>query len=113
MSPNDASMRTHSLTASLLLIVPLAAGCGSAHAETADTDARHPSAMIGVAGNCPADAGPMRPGGAGDMADLNGDGYVCTLHFRSMDGDTLRVTVDNDVQPADSAWVELPYVFNG
>ncbi len=28
-------------------------------------------------------------------------------------GDTLRVTVDNDVQPADSAWVELPYVFNG
>lgn len=47
------------------------------------------------------------------MADLNGDRFVCTLHFRSMDGDTLRVTVDNDVPTPDSAWVELPYVFNG
>ena len=49
----------------------------------------------------------------GEMADLNGDRFVCTLHFRSMDGDTLRVTVDNDVPTPDSAWVELPYVFNG
>ena len=72
-----------------------------------------PSAVIAVAGNCPAGGGPMRPASAGDMADLNGDGYVCTRYFRSMDGDTLRVTVDNDVQTADSARVELPYVFNG
>lgn len=106
-------MRTHISTASLLLIVPLAAGCGSALAETADTDAAARSAVIGVAGNCPADAGPMRPASGGDMADVNGDRYVCTLRFRAMDGDTLRVTVDNDVQPAESAPVELPSVFNG
>lgn len=75
--------------------------------------AEPPSAAIAMAGNCPADAGLMRPASAGDMADVNGDGYVCTRQFRSMDGDTLRVTVDNDVPTADSARVELPYVFNG
>lgn len=112
-SIRGASRRTHILTASLLRIVPLAAGCGRAYAQTADTDAAPPSAVIGVAANCPADAGPMRPGSAGAMADLNGDGYVCTLHFRSIDGDTLRVTVDNDVPTPDNARVEHPYIFNG
>lgn len=72
-----------------------------------------PLAVIGVAGNCAAGSGPMRPALRGGMGDLNGDGYVCTQYFRSMDGDTLRVTVDNDVPTPDSAQVELQYVFNG
>jgi hypothetical protein len=95
-------MRTHIFTASLLLVVPLAAGCGRASAETADTDGVPPSAVIGVAGNCPADAGPMRPGPAGTIADLNGDGYVCISHVNSA-GDTMRLTVDNDAAPAEGA----------
>jgi hypothetical protein len=99
-------MRTPILTVGLLLVVPLAAGCGGAGAETADTYAAPLAAVIGVAGNCPADAGPMRPGSAGDMANRNSDGYVCTRHVRSIAGDTLRVTVDNDVPTADSARVE-------
>jgi hypothetical protein len=96
-------MRTHIFTASLLLILPLAAGCGRAGAETADTDGAPPSAVIGVAGNCPADAGPMRPGPAGSIADLNGDGYVCTPRVSSTAGETLRLTVDNDAAPAEGA----------
>jgi|SRR5882672_10690111 len=104
-------MRTPSSTTRLLIVVPLAVGCARAGAQTAHTAAAPPSTATGVAGNCPADAGPMRPGGAGDMADLNGDGYVCTLHFRSMDGDTLRVTVDNDAATPANAWVlPEPYI---
>ncbi len=99
-------MRTHIGTASLLLVVPLAAGCGRARAETEDTAAAPPSAVIGVAGNCPADAGPMRPASAGAMVNRNGDGYVCTRHVRSIAGDTLRLTVDNDAASADGARVE-------
>ena len=67
--------------------------------------------MTGVAGNCPADAGPMRPAPTGDMADLNGDGYVCTMHVRSITGDTLRIMVDNDAPRADNASVlPDPYI---
>jgi hypothetical protein len=99
-------MRTHILTASLLLVVSLAAGCGRAGAETADTAAEPRAGVIGVAGNCPVDAAPMRPGGSGAMADLNGDGYVCTRDVRSIAGDMMRVTVDNDAKTADGARVE-------
>jgi hypothetical protein len=90
----------------LVLVVPLAAGCGRAGADTPDTPAAPPSAVIGVAGNCPADAGPMHPASAGARVDRNGDGYVCTRLARSMTGDTLRVTLDNDVPTADGARVE-------
>jgi hypothetical protein len=99
-------MRTNILTVGLLLVVPLAAGCGRADADTLDTAAAPHSAVIGVAGNCPADASPMYPASAGAMVDLNGDRYICTRHVRSIAGDTLRLTVDNDVPTADSARVE-------
>jgi hypothetical protein len=99
-------MRTHILTAALVVVVPLAAGRGRAGADTPDTVPAPPSAVIGVAGNCPADADPMHPASAGARVDRNGDGYVCTRQVRSMAGDTLRVTMDNDVPTADSAQVE-------
>jgi hypothetical protein len=99
-------MRTHILTTSLLLVVPLAAGCGRAGAETAEPDVAPPSAVLGVAGNCPADAGPMHPASEGAMVNRNGDGYVCTRHVRSIAGDTLRIAVDNDVPTTDSTRVE-------
>jgi hypothetical protein len=105
-------MRTHIFTAILLLDVPLAACCGSAGAETADTDGAPPFAVIGVAGNCPADAGPMRPAPAGSIADLNGDGYVCTPRVSSMASDSLRLTVDNDAAPAEGAPLE-PDTYSG
>ena len=96
----------------LLIVVPFAAGCGRVNAQTADIAAASPSAVIGVAGNCPADAGPMRPAAAGDMADRNGDGYVCTKDVRSIADDNLRVMVDNDVPTPDSVWV-LPQFYVG
>lgn len=98
-------MRTNILT-SMLLLVALAAGCARARAATADTSAA-PAAALRVAGNCPADAGPMRPAPAGTMKDLNGDGYVCARHVRSIAGDTLRITVDNDATSAAGAPVEM------
>ena len=102
-------MRTHLATASLLLFVPLAAGCARAGAQTRDTTAR-PSTVIGVAADCPADAGPMRPDPA-DAADRNSDGYVCTLDIRSMAGESLRLMVDNDAATPDSARVyPEPYI---
>jgi hypothetical protein len=104
-------MRAQILTASLLLVVPLAAGCGRARAETAD-NAAHSSAKIGVAGNCPADAGPMRPVRAGTIADLNGDGYACTPLGRSVAGDSLRLTVDNDAAAPEGAPKE-PDLYRG
>jgi hypothetical protein len=99
-------MRTHIVTLGLLLVVPLAAACGRVRADTPDTAAAPPSAASGVAGNCPADASPMYPASAGAMVNLNGDGYICTRDVRSIAGDTLRLTVDNDVPTADSARVE-------
>jgi hypothetical protein len=93
---------------SLLLAVPLAAGCGRVSAQTADTDAPSASAVIGVAGNCPGDAGPMRPASAGAMVNRNGDGYVCTELILSIAGDTLRLTMDNDAA-SDSTQPE-PYI---
>ena len=95
-------MLTRILIAGLLLVVPLAAGCGPAGAETADGAAR-PSAKVGVAGNCPSDAGPMRPDPTATIEDLNGDGYVCTALVRSAAGDTVRLMVDNDAAPAEGA----------
>ncbi len=97
-------MRTYILTIGLLILVPLAAGCGRASADTPDTAL--PSDVIGVAGNCPADARPMHLVSAGAIVDRNGDGYVCTRLARSMTGDTLRVTVDNNVPTSDSTRVE-------
>jgi hypothetical protein len=95
-------MRTHILTASLLLCVPLAAGCARAGAQTRASVAAPPSTVMGaVAGDCPADAGPMRPDPADVMADRNGDRYVCTLQIRSIAGDTLRLAVDNDAPGLD------------
>ena len=104
-------MRTHILITSLLLLVPVAAGCARARASTVDGDAAPPSAAAGVAGSCP-DAGAMLPAGAGTMADRNGDGYVCTRLVRSIAGDTMRLTVDNDVLNADRARVE-PDAYRG
>jgi hypothetical protein len=104
--PEVLPMRTHILTVGLLLVVPLAAGCGRASADTPDTVPALPSAVIGVAGNCPADARPMHLSSASAIVDRNGDGYVCTRHVRSIAGDTLRVTVDNDVPAADSERIE-------
>jgi len=101
----------HIWTASLLLCVPLAAGCGRAGAQTRDTAAAPPATVIGVAGDCPGDAGPMRPDPADVVADRNSDGYVCTLHIRSMAGDALRLAVDNDAAIPDNAWVyPEPYI---
>jgi len=99
-------MRTHLLTASLLLVVPLAAGCARARAATIDSAAAPAAATFGVAGNCPADAGAMQPAAAGATADRNGDGYVCSGLVRSPAGDTAHVTVDNDAASAGSAPVE-------
>jgi uncharacterized protein YbjT (DUF2867 family) len=106
VSTPSASLRTHVVSASLLLVVALAAGCGTAGAEIADTAAALPSAVVGVAGNCPADAWPMRPATAGAMVNRNGDGYVCTRQIRSIAGDTLRLMVDNDAATTDSERVE-------
>jgi len=110
-------MGTHILTASLLLFVPLAAGCGRVGAQTRDAAPAPRSTVIGVAGligvtgDCPAEAGPMRPDPADVMADRNGDGYVCPLLIRSMAGDTLRIAVDNDAATPDSARVyPEPYI---
>lgn len=109
-------MRTSSAIVSLFIVVRLAAGCGRVGAQTVDAAAASPpapptpSSVSGVAGNCPADDGPLRPADAGDMADLNRDGYVCTKAVRSMAGDTLRITVDNDVPTL--AWV-LPQFYVG
>ena len=111
MSPNDASKRTSGLIASLLVVAPLAASCARVGAQTAATAAVSNSIVIGVAGNCPAGAGPMRPAPAGDMADLNGDGYVCSMSIRSIAAETLRVTVDNDAPTPADAWVlPEPYI---
>ena len=65
--------------------------------------------QVGVAGNCPADAGPMRPASADAMGDRNGDGYVCTELIRSIAGDTLRLTVDNDSAQVETVLPE-PYI---
>jgi len=65
--------------------------------------------QVGVAGNCPADAGPMRPASADAMVDRNGDGYVCTELIRSIAGDTLRLTVDNDSAQVETVLPE-PYI---
>jgi hypothetical protein len=90
-------MRNSALDRVILLVVPLAAGCARAGAQTSVGAAAPPSTVIGaVAGDCPADAGPLRPDPADVMADRNGDGYVCTLQIRSIAGDTLRLAVDND-----------------
>ena len=97
-------MRTDILSASLLLVVPLAAGCARARAETGDTAAAFPSAVLGVAGNCPADAGPMHPASTGPRENRNGDAYICTRHVRSIASDTL---VDNDAASADSVQPEM------
>ena len=96
-------MRTHVLTASLLVVLPLAAGCARARAATTSSAASTSAAVLGVAGSCAANAGSMQPGGAGTTADLNGDGYVCV---RWVAGETVRVTVDNDAASAASAAVE-------
>jgi len=65
--------------------------------------------QVGVAGNCPADTGPMRPASADAMVDRNGDGYVCTQLIRSIAGDTLRLTVDNDSAQVETVLPE-PYI---
>ena len=98
-------MHAHILTASLLLVVPIAAGCARAHAAIPDT-AASPAARVGVAGNCPAGTGPMQPAPAGAVQDRNGDGYVCARHFPSIAGDTLHDTVDDDSASADSTRAE-------
>ena len=54
----------------------------------------------------------MRPAGAGTMAVRNGDGYVCTRDVRSIAGDTMRLTLDNDAATADSARRE-PDLYRG
>src|SRR5690348_6320860 len=65
---------------------------------------------MGVAGNCHAHAGPMRPASSADaMVDSNGDGYVCTQLIRSIAGDTLRLTVDNDSAQVETVLPE-PYI---
>jgi hypothetical protein len=99
-------MRIHPLNVSLLLSIPLAADCARAGASTTDSEAVPAAAMRGVAGSCPADAGPMQPVVAGTTADVNGDGYVCMRRVRSVAGDTLRLPVDNDAASAGSAPVE-------
>lgn len=102
-------MRTPSLTATLLFVVPLAAGCGQVVAQTEDTAA--PLTVMGVVGNCPADAGPMRPTIDGNTGDLNGDGYVCPKLIRSINGDTLRGVVDNDAETPYGVWtLPEPYI---
>ena len=98
-------MRTHLLTASLLLVVPFAAGCARARAATIDGAATPAAATFGVAGNCPGVTA-MQPAAAGTKADGNGDGYVCTGLGRSPAGDTSRVSVDDDAASAESAPVQ-------
>jgi hypothetical protein len=98
-------MRTHFLTASILFVVPLAAGCARARAATIDSAAAPAAATFGVAGNCPGTTA-MQPAAAGTKADVNGDGYVCTGLVRSPAGDTSRVTVDDNAAGTGSAPVE-------
>jgi hypothetical protein len=98
-------MRTHILTASLVLVVPIAAGCARARAATTDSAAAPAAATFGVAGNCPGSTA-MQPATAGTKADANGDGYVCSGLVRSPAGDTSRVTVDNDAASSGNAPVE-------
>ena len=99
--------RSDILTLGLLVLAPLAAGCGRVVAQPISAAAPS-SAVIGVAGDCPAGAGPMRPA-AGTMMDLNHDGYVCAIHIRSITGDTLDLMVDNDVATLVSMLPE-PYI---
>ncbi len=99
-------MRTHFPLISLFLSVSLAAGCARAGASTTDSAASPAAAMRGVAGSCPANAGPMQPVAAGTTADVNGDGYVCIRRVRSVAGDTLRLPVDNDAASVGTAPVE-------
>ena len=102
-------MRTHILIAGLLFLVPLDGGCRPVRAQTAGTAASR-SAVIRVAGNCPASTEPMRPAPLA-MADLNADGYVCPMRIRSIAGDILRLTVDNDAAIPDGAPVlPEPYI---
>ncbi|HEX6049322.1 MAG TPA: hypothetical protein VFZ21_08635 [Gemmatimonadaceae bacterium] len=99
-------MRRYLLTASLLLVVPIAAGCARADASTPESRAAVlavPAAVVGIAGNCAPDAGSMQPAATGASADVNGDGYVCS---RSAVGETARVTVDNDAASDGRATVE-------
>ena len=99
--------RNDILTVGLLLLVPLAASCGRVAAQPTGAAASSP-AVIGVAGSCPAGAGPMRPAPEA-MMDLNRDGYVCPIHFRSITGETLDLMVDNDVAVLESVLPE-PYI---
>ena len=99
-------MRIHLQAAVLLLLVPLAAGCARARAETTDSAAAPAAAAFGVVGICPDSAGQMQPAGAGTAADRNGDGYVCSRPGRATAGDTTRATVDNDAASDGTAPVE-------
>ena len=94
-------MRTRLLTASLLLVVPIAAGCARARAATPERGAAS-AARLGVVGNCPANAGLMVPAAVGATADHNGDGYVCTRAVGSIAGDTASGTVDNNAASKES-----------
>lgn len=87
-------MRTHILTASVLLIVPLASACAPAGAATPRSSSA--LAAFGVAGDCAIGDGPMQPAAAGATADRNQDGYMCGRRVVSIAGDSLLFYVDND-----------------
>ena len=92
-------MRTPILTPSALLLVALGSGCDTPAAAAAARSIDAPP-MSGVAGNCPAGTGPMRPVGAGAAVDHNNDGYGCVRRGISIAGDSIRFEVDNDASSA-------------
>jgi len=91
-------MRTHILTASVLLIVPLASACVAARAATPTSSPL--SATVGIAGDCALGDGPMHPAAAGATADRNRDGYICERRVVSISGESLFFSADNDVPAA-------------
>ena len=98
-------MRTRCITSSALLLIVLGSGCKvSAAAVSRSTDAP----VRGVAGNCPAGTGPMRPVGTGAAVDLNHDGYGCARSQTSIAVDQLRRDVDNDASSAGAAEQHAP-----
>ncbi|HEX6051039.1 MAG TPA: hypothetical protein VFZ21_17285 [Gemmatimonadaceae bacterium] len=90
-----AAARAMIRMASALVLVVVGIGCDAAASAV---DRSNEARSVGVAGNCPADAGPMRPVGDGAALDHNKDGYGCVRRAIATGRDSLPSEVDNDAR---------------